>query len=433
MAENKKRNKKTKSDTNQENKTFKSSEILNKIGVFFNPEPQKEKVLRHEDFTSAGDTYYASVSAGYKISQRILVVILALFLVFSLITNFREITFDNFFYMLKDFSTAVDMESTNYDILSYDSDTRHSFSLFRGGLIVVNPSKLSVFTATGRRTLQVNSNFSSPCVESSGKYFVVYDTAGTTFAVYNSFSRLYTQTLSYPVTSACFADNGYMAIVTRDLSHRSLVHVYNKTFKELYTVPSDMYAFDVSMNSTADRLAISYYNIGDGSGRTEIRMLSLVQHEDVGLIQIDGEFLLECGFISENIFAAVTDRSIRIYDKEFEELEAYTFYNGTVSGYDVNEYGAAVSYTLNSENVSIVFDKNGNLLYNESTNDNIKDITVHSDCVFMRTDEGVIRISKAERDEQFLQSGQGKMLIYSADTVLVCGDSKAEYLVFEDE
>jgi hypothetical protein len=194
-----------------------------------------------------------------------------------------------------------------------------------------------------------------------------------------------------------------------------------------------MYAFDVSMNSTADRLAISYYDIGDGSGRTEIRMLSLVQHEDVGLIQIDGEFLLECGFISENIFAAVTDRSIRIYDKEFEEIEAYTFYNGTVSGYDVNEYGAAVSYTLNSENVSIVFDKNGNLLYNESTNDNIKDITVHSDCVFMRTDEGVIRISKAERDEQFLQSGQGKMLIYSADTVLVCGDSKAEYLVFEDE
>ena len=36
-------------------------------------------------------------------------------------------------------------------------------------------------------------------------------------------------------------------------------------------------------------------------------------------------------------------------------------------------------------------------------------------------------------DEQFLNSGQGKMLIYSADTALVCGDSKAEYLVFEND
>ena len=39
--------------------------LMGKIGHFFNPEPQKEKVLRHEDFNAAGDVYYASVSAGF--------------------------------------------------------------------------------------------------------------------------------------------------------------------------------------------------------------------------------------------------------------------------------------------------------------------------------------------------------------------------------
>lgn len=399
----------------------------------FNPEPQKEKVLRHEDFTAAGDTYYANVSVGYKISQRIFILILVIFLVFSLVTNFNQITYDNFFYLLKDFTTAVDMESSTYETLSYDSNTRHFFSLFRGGLTVVNPSNISVFTATGRRTVNMASPFSSPCVESSAKYFIIYDTAGTTFSVYNSFSRIYTQTLDYPVTGACFADNGYMAVITRDISHKSLINVYNKNFKLLFTVPSDQYAYDVEMNSDADRLAISYYGIGDGRGNTEIKVMTLSDMREVETISIDGEFLLKCGFISESRFAIITNKSIRIYDRNFEETESLQYLNSVVSGYAINEHGAAVSYTYNSSNVAVVFDKDGNLLYNDAVISNIKDIGVFDSYVFLRTDEGIIRINGKNNNESVLNSGQGKMLIYNANTALVCGDSKAEYLVFEGE
>jgi hypothetical protein len=194
-----------------------------------------------------------------------------------------------------------------------------------------------------------------------------------------------------------------------------------------------MYAFDVVMSEEADKLAVSYYDIGDGSGRTEIRILTLSTAEECETLSIDGEFLVECGFLSKDVFAVITDRSIRLYDKFFQEIDSLTYYNGVISGYDVSEHGAAVSYTYNSQNVAVVFDKNGNLLYNEATNNNIKDIGVFENYVFLRTDDGVLRIKGNSTDEQFLTSGQGKMLIYSADTALVCGDSKAEYLVFEND
>ena len=74
-----------KKDSAQEKKqTVLNSRIIQKLGDMFNPEPQTEKVLRHEDFAAAGDTYYASVSVGYKISQRVFTLILVVFLVFSL-------------------------------------------------------------------------------------------------------------------------------------------------------------------------------------------------------------------------------------------------------------------------------------------------------------------------------------------------------------
>ena len=429
----KKKNEDNSKSNNEAHRSSNNGKVLGRLGSFFNPEPQKEKVLRRKDFNAAGDTYYATVSAGYKISQRILVLLLVLFLLFSLVTNFREITYDNFFYLIKDFSSAVDIESTNYQTLSYDSDSRHFFSLFRGGLTVVNPSNISVFTATGRRTMTETSRFSSPCVESSDKYFIIYDTAGTVFSVYNSFSRVYKETLEYPVTAATFGNDGTMAIITRDISHKSLVHVYSKNFKRVFTVPSDKLAFDVEISSENDKIAIAYYDIGDGSGRSEVSVRSLSTAQEELSFEIDGEFIIESAFLEDERFGVITDRSVKIFDKYFEELESYSYENGAVSGFHADAQGIAVSYTQNSKNIAIVFDKSGNLLYNETINDNIKDVGVYENYVFLRTDSGVIRVDSKDHNEQLLTSGQGKMLIYSSDTVLICGDAKAEYLVFEDQ
>ncbi len=426
------KDKQNNTDSENDDTNVAANKFLGKLSEFFSTEPQKEKVLRHEDFTKAGDTYYATVSASYKVSQRILVLVLVFFLVFSLVVNFREITYDNFFYLLKDFSAAANVNTGSYDILSYDSNTRHFFSLYRGGLVVVNPSNLSVFTSTGRNTLKTTSTFSSPCVESSGKYFIIYDTAGDTFSVYNSFARIYSETLDYPVTAAAFSEDGQMAIVTRDISHKSMVHVYNKNFKKHFTVPSNSFAFDVAMSSDYDKIAISYYEIGDGSGKTRLVIRNLSDAEEVSNISIDGEFILGCSFISDGKFAVITDRTLRIYDKYFEELDQYEYGDAVISGYSSSEYGIAVSYTVNSKNIAVVFDKFGNMTYNEEISDNIKDIGLFEDCIFMRTDSGVLRIAADHVKEQLLPSDQGKMLIYSENTVLVCGDSKAEYLVFDD-
>ena len=70
------------------------------IADFFDPEPEKEKILRHEDFRGAGDEYYATVSSRYKIAQRVFSVLCVVFLLFSILTNVTDITYENLFYFL---------------------------------------------------------------------------------------------------------------------------------------------------------------------------------------------------------------------------------------------------------------------------------------------------------------------------------------------
>ena len=188
----------------QTSDSSESSAFISKIKNLFDPEPQKERVLSKEDFGKVGDVYYASVSAFYKIAERLLWVILTVFLTFSLITNYREITYSNFFYLLRDFSTAAESNTSNYQVLSYDSDDRQKFALYRGGLVSASPSSISIFTAGGRRTLKSNNDYYSPNVICCDKYVLVYDTARSAFSVYNSFSKVYNGKMDDPITDACY-------------------------------------------------------------------------------------------------------------------------------------------------------------------------------------------------------------------------------------
>ena len=258
--------------------------VFDRVGSFFDPEPQKERVLSREDFKAAGDVYYASVSAFYKIFERLLWVVLAVFLAVSLATNYKEITYDNFFYLLRDFSTAAESEASNYQILSYDSDPRQNFALYRGGVVSASPSSVSVFTASGRRTLKSNNDYYSPNVISCDKYVLVYDTASSDFSVYNSFSKVYNQTLDAPITDACFNSGGEFALSTRQNDTKTFIYLYDEDIKLRGRIPDSRFNFDIALNDSGTRVAALYYTSGDGIGETALCIYDVAGSSSAGTL-----------------------------------------------------------------------------------------------------------------------------------------------------
>ena len=143
------------------------------VADFFDPEPEKEKILRHEDFGGAGDEYYAVVSSRYKVVGRVFAVLCVVFLLFSILTNMSNITYENLFYFAREFGSAVDMASVQHETISYDVYKDQNFTLYRGGLAAVSPSNVSLYTATGRKTYGGRSSYVAPYSVASKKYLLV--------------------------------------------------------------------------------------------------------------------------------------------------------------------------------------------------------------------------------------------------------------------
>lgn len=423
-------------EPSQEKERFQSKrkKVFDKVGGFFDPEPQKERVLSREDFKGAGDVYFASVSAFYKIFERILWVLLILFLVFSLTTNYKEITFNNFFYLLKDFSSAVDSETSNYQILSYDSDKRQKFALFRGGIVSASPSSVSVFTTSGRRSLRNNNDYYSPNLVACDKYVIVYDSASSSFSVYNSFSKVYNQKLEDPITDAAFAEDGSFAVATRQADVKTVIHLYGKNIKERGYISQSDYVFDMSLSSNNGRLATVAYDVGAGTGETVITVYDVESSNSAKKLSehsIDGEFPLSCAYLKSGKLAVVTNRSVRIFNADLKQDKSQSFYEATVTAFNVSDNGAVAVVSSGSVRTVYAFDSDGDIVYNKPIGENVSKTDIVGEYLFLQTASGVIRINTDDKTRQFLSSNKGTMLVYSEDTAIVCGEAKAEYLVFD--
>ncbi|MBE6667106.1 MAG: hypothetical protein E7607_02195 [Ruminococcaceae bacterium] len=429
-------------NADSENSTF-----IKKLGRYFSTEPQKEKVLSMEDFDGAGDVYYATVSAYYKVSERILVVVLIAFLLFSIIVNRREITYDNFYFLLRDIPAAADEANNVYETISYEADSRQYFVSYRGGIASVSPSKISIFTATGRRTLNTISEFSSPYAVSSDKYVLFYDMSGNTFSIYNSFSRIYTETLDDTIKCACLADDGSFAVVTRTTAGTWKTRVYTKKFKLRYEIETPVsnnkvtsnHIFGIAMDSERQKLALISYDMGNGMGRTSLSVYDISGDESLNgqllehRLEYGGEFPLKCGFMGKDSFAMITDGRIRIYDKDFEVTEkSFDFIERNLTGFHLSKNGVAVSAISDTKCMILAYGSNGEKIYDSSVSYNVKDIGVYEDYIFLQTDHGITRINTKTSEKVSLDSGQGKMLVYNESTAILCGESKAEYIVFKD-
>ena len=413
------------------------------VADFFDPDPEKEKILRHEDFSGAGDEYYASVSSRYKIVGRVFTLLCVVFLLFSILTNMSNITYENLFYFAREFGSAVDMASVHHETLSYDVYKDQNFALYRGGIAAVSPSNVSLYTATGRKTFSGRSSYVAPFSVASKKYLLVYDISGNGFSLYNSFSKVYSETFESPVTDAAISESGVFAVVTKSSEFKTVINVYSEKINLVGRYSHKDYAIDVAIDSEGKRMAVLFYSAGDGTGVTELRVYDISEshksdkEDSLGRVLLEehynGVFPLACTFLDNGDLAVVTDGNISILDEKYRAIKSIGFIE-EVSAFCADSSGVAIalrSGALNDLNRVIAFDEKGKQIYDSTVKSSAEGIDVCERYLFLKSTHGVLRLDTKDGATETQSCQVGKLMVYDEDTAIVCGDSGASYVKFD--
>lgn len=384
---------------------------------------------------SDGLMHFDKVSRGYSKAAKVIFISMAVFFLVTLFFNSKLITYNNFSFLLRDISSAADIASENYSSISYKNDEMRVTKGFRGGIITVSSTDLTIYNATGRRTLSVNENLVSPNIAVSKKYAVVYELGGNKYRVYNSFARIASGSFEYPISGAAVSDSGWFALVTKDNGHNAVVHLYDDDchLRNTYSFASK-YVFSVAINEKGSRIAIILTEAAGDRFSTSVMICDPGKNEKRSEVIVSDGLPYGCTFTeSNNIQLICSDGVFVINGNDGSIINSSAFNGQSISRVSLTPRGVAVSFAgdqKNPENEILIFDKNGNQVYNNTITGGMIDMEYSNGFLFINHSSSIERISikNNERKSYKITEDGSDIIIYDSSNILVCCPTKAMYV-----
>lgn len=396
-----------------------------------NQQPQGDEIPSiSESITDTG--YYNEISFKYHSAQIICIMLLAVFLAVSLMTDAGALSADNLIYFVKDLSTTItDREKEAKDTFVYASDENNAYTLYREGLVVLGRQKLTFFTATGREAQSYLLTYQNPRLASSGRYLAAFDMGGKRVCLYNSFTCVNDITTEHAVRSVAICNKGYYCLITDGAEYASEVLLYNDRHNVINRYRLEEYTIMADLRQDAAEVMLVSVSSELGRMITHIDFAIPGQGEWGNSFEVMDAYPVDCHYTEDGNVCLLTTDALYIFSAQGQELTRYSLATeGVISFRETEDRQILVCRNGVSDQLSgvLVFDKMGNLEYNVSAPAAVKDVYCLDGILAVLCD-GALFVYREGVDDApeviDLKGNYHTLLAYSNEEFLLCGDAKA--------
>ena len=387
---------------------------------------ENKKQLPHGDESKVNE-YYLGVSKKLRIAKYIVLLFMVAAFILTLWGYRSRLTYDNLRYILRDIDKAGHTTMEN-DAVYYTASDTNVYLYFRGDLAVGSSGGIDFHRALGSRSFSDKVNFKSPVLAGSDKYMVAYDTGGNSFYVYNSISRVYSETLKHKIICCAASDSGNFAVLTKNDVGDSVARIYDKNFALTCEVTRAGYAYSIGFLSS-DRLYVCESYSSDATLYTNV-VVYTVGKDDIDLsVTVQGT-ALDASAVKGG-YAIVTSDGVYLYDSAFEQKSYHTVGTSDILYGDVTSSGVGLLLDKNEvgarEEVMVVFADGTE--YKTEVTYGARGISLLGKRAAVLYDDVHLICSDNGQKTKEIPSGAKKMLGMDEKSVVVCYNDYAK--VFE--
>lgn len=286
--------------------------------------------------------YYINLSRRFRALKFICIAVFVLFTITVVTFNRDRITIENFQYMLRYLDVDTSSYGDSVNRISYQADANLKIDVYRGDLAIAAGNSITVKSPSGNIILDHSNNIVAPIPVPSDKYLLLYDLGGKEYALYNTFTCLHTGQYEYPITCAACADNGSYALVTSSSNYRSVVHIYDKNFKQISRISKDKLVMDLAFNEDGSRLVILSAYAEDGEFCTELQILDPYSDIPIQTLQLRDVFPISVDWHDDS-FSVIFGDSIRFYSDDGTLIACRTYRKTPITFASNENYVAVVA------------------------------------------------------------------------------------------
>lgn len=379
--------------------------------------------------------YYATVAYRYKFAKYVAIVLLVVFVIFSMINYKDSITYSNFVFLVKDINTVFESDGmlNVRKNINYNSDKNQVFTMYRNGLALAGASNIYVYNSAGKQTLSAQIHYSLPRFSVSEKYILLYDLGGKGYSLFNSFAKIHSEELEYPISKAEISDSGVYAVVSSDREYLSSVSVYDKNFECIEKHRKDKYVVDIALDDTGEGLLVAAFESEAGEYYTEISATRIGTGEEYLKLKKNGYFPISVDYTADGGFVLLCDSSLFFFDASGNEISSYDFDGLSLSRADFSEGISALTLSENTaekSNYLLIFDAYGEKIYDQFVSGKINSVLCYGKFVYLIFDTEIKRVS-VENESTYttnISAGVKDVKIINEKTALLCYGSYTQYV-----
>ena len=128
--------------------------------------------------------------------------------------------------------------SQQNDSFSHNAQSNSLFMGLEDNLLICTQSQIQLVSPTGTSRVQESVEMTTPALNASGEYAVVYDVGGQELRVIGGEALLHSLTLSEEESILCATINedGWVAVTSKVSGYKGVVTVYNQNFETVMTI-----------------------------------------------------------------------------------------------------------------------------------------------------------------------------------------------------
>ncbi|MDO4743372.1 MAG: DUF5711 family protein, partial [bacterium] len=154
---------------------------------------------------------------------------------------------------------------SGYDTAYLQSNKIIDFRNDHGRISVLSDTYLELYNNNSKQMLCYQHGFSTPQLKSSASRILVFDRGGKNFKVFNNSKLLLNESLENTIISADISRSGSIAFVTESTGYLAQVSVYNKGFKNKFTLySSEKRISDAALNNNGNKIAVCEVLVENG-------------------------------------------------------------------------------------------------------------------------------------------------------------------------
>ena len=243
------------------------------------------------------------------------------------VKNFMDVYF---------FNRDVTDEDTT--IIKLDSDKSNQVFVYGKYIAVLNDKNLDLYDSYGQQVDKINININTALYDSNNRYLVVGENGGNEVCLILDKTYLWSNTIGEEILQVHVNSNGYVAVVSSDSTHKSIMTVFNSSGVQLFkSYFSSTTIVDASISEDNKYIAIGEIDTSGMVIKSNIKVVSVdnAQNDTENAIVYtynaeNNKLIISVKYQNENQIACLYDTSIDVI-KNNENKELFTVNSDNVT------------------------------------------------------------------------------------------------------